>query len=117
MKTPKRILALATAGMLAAGGPARAASADGVWGCKANGDIPLGLLTISGSSYKFVTTRTDWTPSPNSSDGSGTLSIGGATMRPQSGPLLDQFEVVGQIGDGIIWWNNGSGTLMACWPR
>ena len=91
---------------------------DGRYHCKANGDIPLGVLSISGSEYDYVATRTsDFAPASDPANGGGRLDIQGASLIPRSGPLLTEFEVVGQVGDGIIWWNNRSGTLMACWPQ
>lgn len=98
-------------------GPAFADGVDGVWACKANGDIPLGLLEISGDTYSFQTTNTAWEPVDNKSNGSGALSYEGSRIQPVDGPLLDSFEVYGEAENGVLYWYNDAGALMGCWPH
>ena len=93
-------------------------AADGTYRCKANGDIPIGVLTLSGSSYEFsVTKTTDFAPAQDPANGGGELEIGGGVLRPLSGPLLTKYEVIGGMEGDVVFWNNRSGTLMACWPQ
>ena len=93
------------------------ASPDGVWECKANGDIPLGLLTIDGASYEYQTTNTAWEPKDDASNGSGELAYEGDLIVPTTGPLLTDFEVNGAEEAGVLFWNNSFGTLFGCWPH
>jgi hypothetical protein len=93
-------------------------AADGTYRCKANGDIPIGVLTLSGSNYEFAVTRTtDFAPAQDPANGGGELEIGGGVLRPLSGPLLTKYAVVGGMEGDVVFWNNRSGTLMACWPQ
>lgn len=89
--------------------PALAYGADGSWKCIANGNIPIATLSVSGSSYDIQTS--------DGKTGSGDLDISGDSLVPQSGPLVDEFEVTGSLQNNVLYWNNSAGTLMACWPR
>jgi len=101
------------------------ASPDGEWRCKANGDIPTGVLTIAGSSYEFVVVKdTAWTPKTGDpGNGSGSLRIDGPHMTPNDGPLLSVYESTlaycgaeeGCGGNEIVDVNNAAGALMRCW--
>lgn len=96
--------------VLAATFPAvAAANADGEWKCIANGNIPIATLSVSGGSYDIETS--------DGGSGSGKLRFEGGSIIPQSGPLADDFVVVGSLQNSVLYWNNSSGTLMACWPR
>jgi hypothetical protein len=109
-----RILVVAAA-VLWAG--AALADVDGEWRCKANGDIPIGLVRISGADYVYTMTDVAFVPVANDANGSGTLSVEGAAVRPLDGPLADDFGVVGEIwgdGGGIITWSTADGALMEC---
>lgn len=101
------------------------ASPDGAWRCKANGDIPIGILSLAGDSYEFtVVKNTVWDPKPGDpGNGSGRLAIDGPRMAPLDGPLLTQYESTlaycgpaeGCSGDDIVDVINASGALMRCW--
>jgi hypothetical protein len=77
------------------------AGLDGVWRCKASGNIPIALLTISGSSYKMqAVSNSLWAPKPNdSSNGSGSLNIKGNSVTAASGPLADIYGISGTYCD------------------
>lgn len=95
--------------------PARADGADGTWRCIANGNIPIGIVTISGTAYDFVTTNVSWEPVDNDDNGSGSLAYEGENLIPQDGPLASAFQVTGSWNaDGEISWNNNFGALMVC---
>ncbi|MCA0432857.1 MAG: hypothetical protein LCH46_06305 [Proteobacteria bacterium] len=89
-------LAACALGIIAATSTAHAA-VEGVWKCKASGNIPIALLTISGNSYDMqAVSDSSWTPKANdSSSGSGGLDIQGNQVLPTSGPLLDIYGAVG----------------------
>lgn len=101
------------------------ASADGEWRCKANGDIPIGILDISGNAYDFTVVKNSaWDPKPGDpGTGSGRLSIDGPRLKPIDGPLLSRYQSTlaycgaaeGCSGDEIIDVENASGALMRCW--
>lgn len=103
----------------AAASPAAAATGtgplDGIWQCKMNGAIPLGTLTFAGGAYTFQTTNTAWEPTPNSSDGAGTVTFEDTFVLPIDGPLVTSFKVTGAFGDGsFINFNNNGGLLFGC---
>jgi hypothetical protein len=108
------LAALALVATALPGTGAQAAELDGTWRCMLNGNIPLGVVTISGDAYALRSTDVAWRPKPNRSDGDGRLTIAGATLTPVSGPLLTQFEVVGTLSGPQITWNNARGALFAC---
>jgi hypothetical protein len=112
MASWKRMTATLVLCLLA--GEALAQSADGNWRCSMIGDIPIGILTISGSSYQFQSTNVSWEPNDNPANGSGSLGFDGAYLWPESGPLKDSFGVTGMFSDRFINWNNNDGTLMGC---
>jgi type IV secretory pathway protease TraF len=91
------------AAVIAMSVPSSAALAgpDGVWRCKASGNIPIALLTISGSSYKMqAVSNTVWALKPNDrSNGSGTLNIRGNSITAASGPLADIYGISGTYCD------------------
>lgn len=110
-----RVSALALGAVLALSAPALAA-VDGVWRCSMIGDIPLGILEISGGGYAFTATDTSWNPIVDTANGNGTLSADGATLTPNDGPLLTEFGVMGTVSgdENSISWNNDAGALMGC---
>lgn len=86
MKTPF-LLAVAAAALTFVS-VAQAAPA-GNWRCRAQGNIPVGLLTITGGAYKYQAVRnTAWAPKPgDASTGSGGFSAAGEKLAITSGPL------------------------------
>lgn len=99
---------------LSAASPVLAQSADGVWKCAITGDIPIGLVTITGNSYQFQSTNAAWEPTDDASNGGGSLDYDGSYLWPGSGPLKDDFEVTGFLKDRLLNWNNSNGLLMSC---
>ena len=94
---------------------AAAGPIDGVWRCKMVGDIPLGTLNFAGGAYVLQNTNSAWEPTPNASDGSGSVTFDENFALPIDGPLKSQFEVTGAFGDGtFINWNNNGGMLFGC---
>jgi hypothetical protein len=77
------------------------AGLDGVWRCKSSGNIPIALLTISGSSYRMqAVSNTLWAPKPNdSSNGNGSLNVRGSSVAAVSGPLADIYGSSGTYYD------------------
>ncbi|CAN7315155.1 hypothetical protein LJR030_003235 [Rhizobium sp. LjRoot30] len=101
------------------------ASPDGVWRCKASGNIPIALLTISGSNYDMqAVSDSNWTlKSGDSSSGSGGLDIQGNSVSPTSGPLLDIYGAVGTYcgtndagcsGEALLL-NSTKNVALGCW--
>lgn len=101
------------------------ASADGVWRCKASGNIPIALLTISGGNYEMqAVSDSNWTPKDgDSSTGSGGLAIQGNQISPTSGPLLDIYGAVGFYcgtsdtgcsGESLML-DSTKGVALGCW--
>lgn len=74
--------------------PAQAAAA-GVWRCSAQGNIPIGVLTVKSGGYTFQAVRdTVWAPKPqDSSNGSGKLTVKGSKITVKNGPLRTQMGV------------------------
>ncbi len=99
-----------------------AADPSGAWHCSAQGNIPLGLLTVSGSSYKFQAVKdTAWTPKLDPANGSGNLSITGGKLAPTSGPMVARLKIIsGTYGpsgksDYIDWFTKPNGYyLLRC---
>ena len=80
----------------------QARSPNGAWRCKAQGDIPIGVLTITGATYRFQAVRnTAWDPKPNDGlNGSGALRRSGTDLTPTSGPLVTRGRIVsGYFGE------------------
>ena len=103
------VIAIAVASSAISTIPAAAAGADGEWKCVANGNIPIATLSVSGTRYEIETS--------DGGSGSGSLQFSGGSIVPRNGPLADDFAVVGSLHSAVLYWNNSSGTLMACWPR
>ena len=63
---------------------------NGTWRCSAQGNIPIGVLTVSGSAYKFqAVSNSQWAPKAvDSSNGSGNLTVGDRVLSVTSGPLF-----------------------------
>lgn len=116
MVTRMTVVAALAVATLSAAAPVRAAGFDGTWHCKANGDIPIGILTVAGTGYSFTAVRDGkWTPKPDDpGNGKGTLAASGV---PESGPLKTVYEVTVSNSNTVLWLNNKTGTLMGCWPR
>lgn len=106
--------------------PASPASAlpDARWRCKMNGDIPMGTLTVTGSSYRFVVAKNSlWEEkSGDRGNGAGEYREDGNVVTPLSGPLATVYKVVGEVspatdGSPVIYFSEGNGglALFACW--
>ena len=117
-------LLLCAAGLAASTAVAHA-SAEGLWKCKASGNIPIALLTISGGNYRMQAVRdSNWTPKDSdSSNGSGGLDIQGNQISPTSGPLLDIYGAVGSYcgeneagcsGESLMLGST-QGIPLGCW--
>lgn len=111
MKTIHKVFSIAGC-VLAFASSAGAAQAqrspNGTWRCSAQGNIPIGVMTVSGSTYRFQAVRnTAWAPKPQDSmNGSGALRASGTTLNPTGGPLTTRlgarsgyFGVTGIPGD------------------
>jgi hypothetical protein len=111
--------------------PASAPAADpalaalsGEWRCKAQDNIPIGILKVAASgAYEFtVVSNTVWDPKPgDSGNGTGEIGIQDGAIKPLSGPLVTAYEIVdiGRTEDqwGIkTYFNNSFGTLLVCAP-
>lgn len=116
--------ALAATTSFAALVPAADALPDARWRCKMNGDIPMGTLTVSGSSYTFsVAKNSTWEEKAGDpGNGSGQYSESGNRITPTSGPLTAHYGVVGETSPGtdgspVIFFSNASSglALFACW--
>ncbi|MBX3575586.1 MAG: hypothetical protein KF723_00145 [Rhizobiaceae bacterium] len=90
------------------------------WRCKMSGDIPIGTLTVSGSSYEFVVAKnTVWDIKPGDpGNGSGEYAENGNVITPLSGPLLTVYQVVGETtpatdGTPVIFFSGAS--PFTCW--
>ena len=96
MKTIHRGLAVAAcvlAFAASAGATQAQRSPGGVWRCSAQGNIPIGLMTVSGATYRFQAVRnTAWAlKAQDSMNGSGALRAFGTTLNPTSGPLTTRL--------------------------
>lgn len=94
------------------------------WRCKMNGDIPLGTLTVSGSSYQFSVARNSaWDEKAGDpGNGSGSFTESGNSITPVSGPLVTVYGVRGEQSPGtdgfpvLFFANKSNGlALFACW--
>jgi hypothetical protein len=94
------------------------------WHCKLNGNIPLGTLTIdrAGNYEMVVAANSLWDPKEGDpGNGVGQLSVAGNMLSPISGPLRDEYGVVGRYSDEnrryIGWASDPTAlALFACWP-
>lgn len=80
--------------LVATAGAAQAQrSPNGTWRCSAQGNIPIGVMTVSGATYRFqAVSNTAWTPkAQDSMNGSGALRVSGTTLNPTSGPLTTRL--------------------------
>lgn len=119
-----RVFIAPVLGLVLATGPALAQGYADSWHCKANGNIPIGTLTIdaAGNYEMIVAANAAWDPKPNDAgNGVGQLAVAGDTLTPISGPLADVYEVVGGYSEEnqrFLGWANGQGglALFACWP-
>lgn len=108
----RRLFPIALLAIAAFPASADASDIDGEWTCKANGDIPMGILTITGMGYQLDQVNAGGTRTGQG--GSGSLSAGGSGLVAVDGPLV-AFDAVGNIENGVLFWNNSAGTIMACW--
>lgn len=71
------------------------AAANGVWRCSAQGNIPLGVLTIKPGGYTYQAVRnTAWeAKAGDASTGSGVITVTGAKIAVASGPLRTRMKV------------------------
>lgn len=71
-------------------------SPNGIWRCSAQGNIPIGVMTITGNAYKFqAVSNTAWAPKPSDTgNGSGQITVAGSRLTPVSGPLKTKYRVV-----------------------
>ncbi len=105
MKVIHRRLAIAgcVLAFAASAGAAQAQrSPNGTWRCSAQGNIPIGVMTVSGATYRFqAVSSTAWAPkAQDSMNGSGALRATGATLTPTGGPLTTRLRVrSGQFGE------------------
>lgn len=94
----------------------------GVWRCFANGNIPIGILTVNGANYRFQpVSSTDWRPNPRDR-GNGTGAFVSATnFTPVSGPLKTVYEIttgtrtVSATSGVVLNFGNAYGGLLGCW--
>lgn len=108
----RRLFPIALLAIVSIPPTASASDIDGEWTCKANGDIPMGILTITGMSYRLDEVNAGGTRTGQG--GSGSLTPGGNGLVPVGGPLV-AFNAVGNVENGVLFWNNSAGTVMACW--
>ncbi len=90
------------------------------WRCKMSGDIPIGTLTVSGSSYDFVVAKNStWDRKEGDpGNGSGSFTEDGNVVTPTSGPLVTVYGVVGETtpatdGSPVIFFSGAS--PFTCW--
>jgi|JI10StandDraft_1071094.scaffolds.fasta_scaffold126432_2 hypothetical protein len=96
----------------------------GEWRCKAQDNIPIGVLKVKPSgAYEFTVVKNSvWEPKPgDSGNGKGKLGADGELAKPLSGPLVSAYEIIGiaRIDDdwgSKIYLNNDFGTLLVCTP-
>jgi hypothetical protein len=101
-----------------------AALPDARWRCKMNGDIPMGTLTVSDSSYRFVVAKNSlWDEKAGDpGNGSGQYQESGNVVTPVSGPLATHYKVIGETtpatdGSPVIYFADMAAgfALFACW--
>lgn len=105
-------------------GPALAQGYADSWHCKANGNIPIGTLTIdtAGNYEMVVAANSAWEPKlGDPGNGVGQLNVAGDVLTPISGPLLDVYGVVGGYSEEnqrYMGWGSDPAALalFACWP-
>ena len=93
----KNLLLCAVATSLAAPAFAQkppAKSPNGVWHCSAAGPLPIGIMTITGTGYKFqAVSNTAWAPKASDrNNGGGQFKIAPGKLTPVSGPLVSGFK-------------------------
>lgn len=100
------------------------AALTGEWRCKAQDNIPIGVLNVAPSgSYEFTVVKNSlWEPKPgDSGNGSGEIGVLDGAAKPLSGPLVTAYEII-EIGRvesewGVkVYFNNAYGTLLVCAP-
>lgn len=112
---------------LTAGNETEARNADAAliaddWRCKAQDNIPIGVLKIAASGrYEFVVVRNGlWEPKPGDpGNGKGRLGAPDGQLKPLDGPLADAYEIldIARHSDEAgtkIYLNNDYGTLLVC---
>lgn len=102
MKTGLLVITLVSATVLASSASSQARSPNGTWRCSAQGNIPIGVMTVSGGGYRFQAVRnTSWDPKPGDSmNGAGAVQTGGEHFNPTSGPLRSRMSVTrGHFGE------------------
>ena len=121
---PVSRLLIAAAGLTLLASPALAQGYADSWHCKANGNIPIGTLTIdaAGNYEMVVAANSTWERKEgDQGNGVGQLAIDGNSFTPTSGPLLDVYGVVGGYSDEnqrYMGWGSDPDALalFACWP-
>jgi hypothetical protein len=97
---------------------------NGVWRCKtATGNLPIGILTITGANYRFVVASNNlWTPVPRDpANGSGRFASA-TNLTPMTGPLKTQYEIILGVqttssSNTALHFSNSSGRFLSCWPQ
>lgn len=121
--TPNAAAAEAAPASTPAADPALAALT-GEWRCKAQDNIPIGVLKVAASGeYEFIVVKnTVWDPKPgDSGNGRGEMGVQDGAIKPLNGPLVTTYEIV-DIGRTESEWgvktyfNNSFGTLLVCAP-
>lgn len=102
--------------------PVEAQAGGGVWRCFANGNIPIGILTVNGANYRFQpVSNTAWRPNPRDR-GNGTGAFASATnLTPVSGPLRTVYQIttgtrtVSATSGVVLNFGTANGGLLGCW--
>ena len=111
---------------LAGGGGAPAAVAmdlSGQWRCVANGNIPIALLTFSGSRYTLSDTDGGWRARAGKLSGSGAIRPAEGGFVPTSGPMASELGIrsasySAERGRRALYLNNQPAglSLLQCLP-
>lgn len=111
---------------LAGGGGASAAvtmDLGGQWRCVANGNIPIALLSFSGSRYTLSDTDGGWRAKAGKLSGSGAIRMADGGFVPTSGPMVSELGIrsagyTAERGRRALYLNNNpSGlSLLQCLP-